>query len=201
MRPRLALSPSTVSASQQQLDVGRRADNGGPRRAEGPQGSYACRVRRPQLGQIQPNRTGAPVDDPLEFADGLALQPTFESDHVDARIRAGRDVEAHEPGTSRRVQARHEGLTSVCFIGPRYRKIGAGRDGKVMSDHFRQSPPVFVSPRLTPSEGPRRPSFRDMSRQAHEISRTRHERARVAHTRFSRRGTPRRPYPALAITR
>src|SRR6266511_2665827 len=82
---RLALSPSTVSASQQQLDVWRRADNGGSRRAEGPQGSYACRVRRPQLGQIQPKRTGAPADDPLELADGLALQPTFETDDADAR--------------------------------------------------------------------------------------------------------------------
>src|SRR6266581_9444057 len=89
-----------VSDSQEQPHVRRRADKRGTRRAEGPQGIEPRRVCRPQLGEVETERPRSPACDPLELADGLALQPILQAHDSDARIRLTRDVEGHWVGAS-----------------------------------------------------------------------------------------------------
>src|SRR5438552_4102517 len=89
------------SASQQQLDVWRRADQQSARGMQCPQGSEPRRVRRPQLGEVDPERPRASADDPLELGDAVARQPTLQAHDPDACIQLARDVEGHWPRPSR----------------------------------------------------------------------------------------------------
>src|SRR5207247_10324637 len=102
-------------------DVRRRAHDRGARRAEGPQGIEPRSVRRPQLGEVQPERPGASVDDSLELGDGLSVQPTLEAEDPGAQFRSTRDVEGHEYATSC--------FPRVSLMGQEYRKKGAPDHG------------------------------------------------------------------------